>query len=168
MQRTCRLRIVLDLKYPRVIDDARELLERCFPLNLVHVGLKNSKGRCATVSVYSSHLPCLLPQHGAGKKHERPIALEAWQQEHVNVAPWAFLRGCIRSDGCVFVNRTGPYRYISYDFANRSKDIADLFVATCRLLELDCRPTEYRGKWSVRINRQASVIRMLQYVGVKA
>ena len=24
--------------------------------------------------------------------------------------PWPFLRGCIRSDGCVFVNRTGPSR----------------------------------------------------------
>ena len=69
---------------------------------------------------YSSHLTCLFPQHGAGKKHERPIALEPWQQELVAAAPWAFLRGCIRSDGSVFVNRTGRYEYLSYDFCNLS------------------------------------------------
>ena len=76
---------------------------------------------------YSSHLTCLFPQHGAGKKHERRIALEPWQQELVAAAPWAFLRGCIRSDGSVFVNRTGRYEYLSYDFCNLSQDILGLF-----------------------------------------
>jgi hypothetical protein len=74
------------------------------------------------------------PQHGPGKKHDRRIELEALQQALVDVAPWAFLNGCIRSDGCVFVNRTGTYEYLSYCFDNRSADIRDLFVATCRLV----------------------------------
>src|SRR3954469_14295206 len=33
-------------------------------------------GSMRVLCVYSSHLPCLFPQHGAGKKHERPIVLE--------------------------------------------------------------------------------------------
>ena len=52
--------------------------------------------------------------------------LETWQRL-VGAAPWAFLRGCIRSDGCVFVNRTGRYEYLSYGFTNYSSDILDLF-----------------------------------------
>jgi hypothetical protein len=43
-------------------------------------------------------------------KHERPIVLEPWQRELVAATPWALLRGLIRSDGCVFINRTGKVR----------------------------------------------------------
>jgi len=37
--------------------------------------------------VYNAHLPCLLPQHGEGKKHERRIFLENWQHDFVAEAP---------------------------------------------------------------------------------
>ena len=42
-------------------------------------------------------------------------------------APFAFLRGCIRSDGCRFINRTGRYAYVAYDFTNHSPEILDAF-----------------------------------------
>jgi hypothetical protein len=78
----------------------------------------------------------LFPQHGPGIKHRRSIWLEDWQRKLVEDAPFALLRGCIRSDGCVFVNRTDvhrsqPYEYLSYQFSNMSKDIVDLFVQAC-------------------------------------
>ncbi len=41
---------------------------------------------CVEVSHYSKHWPCLLPQHGPGKKHTRPIVLEAWQEVLVKEA----------------------------------------------------------------------------------
>ena len=47
--------------------------------------------------------------------------------EAVAAAPYAFLRGCLHSDGCFFINRTGRYRYLSADFTNRSDDIRALF-----------------------------------------
>src|SRR5215210_1200427 len=128
--RTDRLRISLDAKYPGIIEDARQLLVRCFPRNSIHVG-DATTGACRSLSVYCCHLRCLFPQHGAGMKHLRSIELEAWQREHLAAAPWAFLRGCIRSDGCVFINRTGPYEYESYDFTNYSRDILELFVSVC-------------------------------------
>ena len=118
----------------------------------------------AVVWAHSSHLSCLFPQHGDGKKHERPIVLEPWQQEFVDAAPWAFLRGCIRSDGCVFVNRTGRYEYLSYDFANRSSDILDLFEATCRAVGL--RPRRYAR--AVRLYRREDVGALLDHVGQKS
>lgn len=166
--RTARLRIVLDSKYQGIIEDTRELLERCFPRNEVHVG-RGSSGKCLSVSVYSSHLVCLFPQHGAGRKHRRPIVLEPWQGDIVGVAPWAFLRGCIRSDGCVFINRTGPYEYLSYDFTNSSEEIAHLFMSVCEDLGLRPRANvDSRGVWHIRINRRESVARMLQHIGVKS
>jgi LAGLIDADG-like domain len=168
--RTDRLRIVLDTRYPGIIEDTRLLLTRCFLENRVHVGKGSkggwpgSEGRCASI-----HLVCLFPQHGPGRKHTRAIALEPWQQQLVEAAPWAFIRGCIRSDGSVFVNRTGPYEYLSYEFGNHSEDIARLFVRLCDGLDLRPRINQdSRGRWDVRINRRESVARLLEHVGVKS
>jgi Homeodomain-like domain-containing protein/LAGLIDADG DNA endonuclease family protein len=168
MRRTFRLRIALDTKYPGIIEDGRRLLERCFPHN--GVGVQDVPAYIHVyLSTYSRHLPCLFPQHGPGKKHERPILLESWQRDLVEKAPWSFLRGCIRSDGCAFVNRTGPYEYLSYDFSNRSGDFVRLFVDICDLLDIKYRSNynEKRRLWHVRINRRGCVARMLRHVGLK-
>jgi hypothetical protein len=61
---------------------------------------------CHTISAYSKHWPCLLPQHGPGVKHERPIVLETWQRELVSADPRPFLRGLFHSDGCRITNWT--------------------------------------------------------------
>ena len=98
--------------------------------------------------LYHGHLGCLFPQAGPGKKHER----------------WRFLRGCIRSDGCVFVNRTGPYEYVSYEFSNLSSDIVELFVGTCERLGL--RPRRYPRY--VRLYRRDDVALLLREVGAKS
>jgi hypothetical protein len=119
------------------------------------------------ISVYSSHLGCLFPQHGAGKKHERRILLESWQLRLVERAPWRLLRGLIRSDGSVFVNRTGPYAYLTYDFCNKSSDIVELFTTACDEVGVRHRATWWRGIWRIRISRRASVKLMLANVGMK-
>ena len=118
----------------------------------------------AVIWIYSAHLSCLFPQHGDGKKHDRPIVLDPWQEALIDEAPWAFLRGCIRSDGCVFINRTGPYEYLSYDFANHSEDIIGLFEQVC--LDLRLRPR--RRSRRVRLNRREDVARLVEHVGLKA
>jgi hypothetical protein len=89
--------------------------------------------------------------------------LEPWQEDLVASAPFAFLRGCIRSDGCVYVNRTGKYAYESYSFANLSPDILHLFASACAQAGVECRV--YRKY--VAIYRRASVARMLEHVGRK-
>jgi hypothetical protein len=167
LRRTQRLRIALDTKYPGIIESARSLLDRCFPENPVDV-IPYHDGACVNVSVYSSHLGCVLPQHGPGKKHERRIVLEAWQQGIIDGDPWAFIRACIWTDGCAFINRTGPYEYLSYDFNNRSKDIVDLLARACVRVGVRYRLTGTERRWSVRINRRASVALMQKHVGTKA
>lgn len=149
----------MDARYSEIVDETEALLRRCFPRNRVERVLAH-ESRMVTLWLYHQHLACLLPQHGAGKKHLRRIALEPWQTALIEAAPFAFIRGCIRSDGCVFVNRTGPYEYLSYQFDNHSPHILGLFVEACRLAGLDCRPTARY----VRINRRASVARLLEHV----
>ncbi len=142
--------------------DTEVLLRRAFPENRVS-RVRADGGRSVVLSVYSSHLSCLFPQHGAGKKHERRILLEPWQARLVEQEPWAFLRGCIRSDGCVFVNRTGPYAYVSYEVRNHSADLLRLFAWACRLVGAEHRIYASR----VRIYRRASVALFAEHVGTK-
>jgi Homeodomain-like domain len=162
MARTDGLRLSLDAKYPMMNAEIEALLRRCFPENRVG-RTSQDRGSTLVLWVYNGHLTCLFPQAGAGKKHERSLALEEWQIDRVLAAPWAFLRGCIRSDGCAFVNRTGRYEYLSYDFTNFSDDIRRMFLAVCLFLDLDVRP----GPRRIRINRRASVAQMLEHVGLK-
>jgi len=160
--RSDRLRIFLDTRYPGIVCDARALLQRCFPGKGVG-WLLSKKGTTTILGVYSTHLRCAFPQHGPGRKHNRPIVLEAWQRAIFERQPWPFLRGCIRSDGCVFINRTGRYSYLSYDFRNRSADILQLFTDACELVGVQYR--SYREH--VRIYRRESVALMLPHVGMK-
>lgn len=172
MGRTYRLRISLDSKYPAIMEEVRGVLERCFPHNPVGMQLADA-GSCTILGVYSNHLPCLLPQHGPGRKHERRIALEPWQEALVTAEPWALLRGLIWTDGCSFVNRHGRYEDLCFAFANRSTDLLDLFARTCETVGLPYRRYEPRPEGdrvrvgSVRINRREPVARLVEHVGVK-
>ncbi len=162
MPRTWRFRLYLDSRHGEIVSESHALLERCFGSNKVS-SLYRHDGAMTILSLYSSHLPCLFPQHGPGQKHRRPIALEPWQQSHVAQHPWRFLRGCIRSDGCSYINRTGPYEYLSYEFSNSSPDILALFCETCDQVGVEYRRYAKRA----RVYRRPSVALMEANVGVK-
>jgi hypothetical protein len=105
---------------------------------------------------------------------KRRIILEPWQTAIIEAHPWSFIRACVWTDGCAFVNRTDvhrptPYEYLSYEFSNMSKDIVDLFIASCDRVGVLTRVNRSRrGLWDVRINRRASVALMVEHVGLKA
>ncbi|MFE2568968.1 helix-turn-helix domain-containing protein [Streptomyces mirabilis] len=125
---------------------------------------------------YSQHWPCLFPQHGPGKKHERPIALEPWQQEIVDAHPWEFIRGLIHSDGCRITNWTTRlvagerkrYEYPRYFFTNKSDDIRKLFTDTLDRVGVEWT-TLARGSdpFNISVARKASVALMDAHVGPK-
>ena len=97
-------------------------------------------------------------------KYNRDIVLEEWQARIVEREPWNFMRGLIRSDGCVFINRTGRYEYLSYEFSNLSAQIRELFMDACDRVDVS-----YRGyRRYVRICRRHSVALMQEHVGMKA
>ncbi|WP_411106082.1 helix-turn-helix domain-containing protein [Streptomyces sp. cmx-4-9] len=163
------LRITCDNKWPGLMNAAEEALRRVFPFNRV---CRAKKVGCHDVKVYSKHLLCLFPQHGPGRKHERRIALEGWQQEIVDAHPWEFLRGLIHSDGCRIMNwtvRNGKrYEYPRYFFTNKSDDIRKLCTDTLAkvgvqwtVLARGCDP------FNVSVARKACVALMDVHIGPK-
>lgn len=68
-----RLRIALDRKYPMIVDECAAAMQAVVPWNRVHCQL--TPKNYIEVHAYSKAWPCLFPQHGPGKKHERTITL---------------------------------------------------------------------------------------------
>lgn len=59
VRRVWRLRIVLDLKYPGIIDRCREAIDALMPGQ--HAAVLRKPTRCVEVAQYSKHWPCLFP-----------------------------------------------------------------------------------------------------------
>lgn len=157
-----RLRLTLDAAYPRIIAETEEAIRSVMPRNAVG---RVDRGTWIEVSSYSRSWPCLFPQHGRGKKHERRIVLEAWQWELVELAPDLLIRGLIHSDGCRFENTgRGGWRHPRYVFSNASADIRAIFERACGLLGLHTT----RAPRAVYVSRKADVARMDEFVGPKA
>ena len=97
------------------------------------------------------HWPCLFPQHGPGRKHERPIVLEPWQQRVVEAHPADFLRGLFHSDGSRVANWASRvvggelrrYDYPRWQFTNSSADIRELCCAALDLVEVPWRQSNW-------------------------
>ena len=128
MPRTYKLRIFLDAKYMTIIDEVEQNLRILFPKNKINQQKLYHKGKLSSITVYlySNNLPLLFPQHGVGKKHQRLIKLELWQEKIM--VPEKLLRGLFHSDGCYY-NQTvnNKYTYSYYDFANFSMDILNIW-----------------------------------------
>ena len=160
-RRVWRLRITLDQKYPAIIERCCQAIELLMPGQ--RAGIVKKVG-CFDVSLYSKHWPCLIPQHGPGVKHKRPIALEPWQQALVDQATEEFVLGLIHSDGCRVVANDRGVRSIRYHFSNRSEDIIGLFTAALDKLGIHwTRSTKY----IVSIYRKADTARLDEFIGPK-
>lgn len=167
------MRIVLDKAWPGVIDACEKALRAVRPNNNV---FRAKRQGCFVVSSTSKHWPCLFPQHGPGKKHDRPIILEPWQQAIVDAHPWEFIRGLIHSDGCRITNWTTRmiagerkrYEYPRYFFTNVSADIRGLYTDTLDRLGIEWTQSARNGNaFNISIARKASVALMDTHVGPK-
>ncbi|MGW1062330.1 hypothetical protein [Micromonospora rubida] len=118
---------------------------------------------------YGVHWPCLLPQHGPGKKHERPIVLADWQREIVAAHPGDFVRGLFHSDGCRVANRVTAhgraYVYPRYLFTNESADIMGLCQWALDLLGVAWRMNRRN---SLSVARREAVAALDRHVGPKS
>ncbi|MGW2399930.1 helix-turn-helix domain-containing protein [Kitasatospora sp. NPDC001664] len=172
-QRSPSLSIACAEAWPGLVDAAERAVRTVLPDNSV---CRVRRAGCRDVKVYSKHLPCLFPQHGPGKKHERRIALAPWQQELVEAEPWGLVRGLIHSDGCRIVNWAGRtvdgvvrrHEYPRYFFTNTSTDIVGIFTGTLDLVGVEWRSVNRtRGGVNVSVARRASVELMDLHVGPK-
>lgn len=164
-----RMRITLDVRYPRIVGECEAAMQAVVPRNRVHRQLRTCN--CYEVHAYSKSWPCLFPQHGRGKKHERRIFLAGWQQKLAARWPKQLIKGLIQSDGCRVINTgRGGWRQPRYAFANVSTDVTSIFCSACDCLGLHWTasfPTNEAAAVSIYVSRKADVARLDEFVGPK-
>jgi hypothetical protein len=162
-----RFNLSLDARYPIIRDEAQAATAIVMPSSKASVR-RHPRQRLVWVNSLSKHWPCLFPQHGPGRKHDRPITLEDWQRAILDFYPWRFLRGLIHSDGSRHLNTIRhpkkTYRYPRYEFSNRSDDIRGLFGEYCDKVGVEWRPT---NRWNISVARRDSVALMDRCIGPK-
>jgi Homeodomain-like domain len=169
-KRCYRLRVFMDSRYPSIIGEVAAAMRAVMPTSLATIQPKPPHN-VVEISSYSNAWPCIFPQHGPGRKHERKIELSPWQEAIVEREPEQFIRGLIHSDGCRTTNRVTvagkKYAYPRYFFAEVSKDIQELFCRSCRQLGIEYTFSGGRGR-EISIARAATVARLDAFVGPKS
>ncbi|WP_246228975.1 hypothetical protein [Mycolicibacterium psychrotolerans] len=160
--RTYNIRITCDKRYPAIIDRCRAAIDALFPRQ--RAGVYWRRTGCADVYLFSNHWPCLLPQHGPGRKHRRRIELEAWQQAIVDRETEEFVLGLLHSDGCRVVANDRGIRSVRYHFSNRSEDIIGLFTNALDLLDITWTRSDNH---TVSIYRKEATAMLDEFVGPK-
>ena len=156
-----KLRISLDARYPGIAEECEQAIRTVMPRNRIgRVGY----GTWDELYSYSKSWACLFPQHGAGRKHERQIALVDWQKRLVARWPALLLRGLIQSDGCRFQNTGRGWSHPRYSFANSSEDIKRIFCEACNLMGLHWTRS---GAKTIYVSRKADVATLDRFIGPK-
>ncbi len=163
------MRVSCDASYPRVIEDVTSCLAEVSQGRVFHVRAPG----CIVVQANWTHWPCLFPQHGPGRKHERSIVLETWQSRIVEHCPDAFLRGLFHSDGSRFTNWTRRpvagelkrYEYPRWQFCNVSEDILGLCGWVLDLVDIPWRRSSAKH---ISVSRRAAVARLDELIGLKS
>ncbi|MFD7989973.1 helix-turn-helix domain-containing protein [Kitasatospora indigofera] len=171
--RTLSLAITCGNDWPGLMDEAEQAIRSVLPHN---TPCRVRRIGCHDIKVYSKHLACYFPQHGPGRKHERPIVLQDWQQLIVDEHPWELLRGLIHSDGCRITNwatrtvngEVRRHEYPRYFFTNTSTDIVGIFTGTLDAVGVDWKAAaRARGAVNISVARKASVALMDEHIGPK-
>jgi hypothetical protein len=159
------LRIACADRWPGLIDACADAMLAVLAGSVQRVQQQG----CVSVQSYGKHWPCLLPQHGPGKKHHRSIVLTDWQREILTAHPGPFLRGLFHSDGCRIANpvrRHGKvYVYPRYLFTNESTDILGLCQWALDLLAIRWRMNRPN---SLSVARRDAVAALDRHVGPKS
>lgn len=167
-----KLRIVLDQRYPLIIEECAQAMHDVRPHSDMKVGRVQRIG-CIEVNSHWKHWPCLFPQHGRGRKHERRIWLRPWQEQMTEAHPHKLLRGLIQSDGWRGLNRVRrpvagqmkSYAYPRYQFTNESGDIRRLFCEACENFGVQWRQMNRK---TISVARREDVMKLDCVIGPKA
>jgi hypothetical protein len=167
--RTHALRISCDERLPGIVEDIRRCVSAVHPERRTYV--VRAPG-VIVVQSYWKHWPCLFPQHGPGRKHERELVMASWQREIVERHPADFLRGLFHSDGCRVRNwatrtvagRRKRYEYPRWQFVNESPAIMRWCGEALDQVEIPWRQTTRR---TLSVSTRAGVARLDELIGPK-
>lgn len=168
--RVFNLHVVNDARY--VDDNIRiaELMARVKPGGRPHTRIAPG---CVITTVSWIHWPCLFPQHGPGRKHDRPIVLADWQRRVIESNPGAFPRGLFHSDGSRVRNwarrpvagELKTYNYPRWQFVNASQDIRELCCWALDLVDIPWRQSNVRV---ISVSRREAVAHLDELIGPKS
>jgi hypothetical protein len=166
------LHIYNDKAYEQLNADILELMRSVKPGSRPHTRLVPG---CVVSTVSWKHWPCLFPQHGPGRKHERAIVLEEWQEEIVTAFPADFCVGCFRAPP----DRAGPGRRKGEEIEEGrrrsersderrepSRNPSPCFCASqLGLVEVAWRQS---GPWTISVSRREAVAALDELIGPKS
>jgi hypothetical protein len=164
------LHVINDARYVELNAHLLEIMAVVKPTGRPHT--RRVPGAVIT-TVSWKHWPCLFPQHGAGRKHERDITLADWQVDVVTHFSADFLRGLFHSDGARVANwatrvvgdEKRRYDYPRWQFVNHSEQILQL---CCWALDLAGVAWRRSGRWTVSVSRREAVALLDELIGPKA
>jgi hypothetical protein len=157
-----KLRIFCDSRYPGIIARIIAAARLVVPGRVS--AYKSKAAHLVVITTHWKHMRCLFPQHGPGRKHERFIAFDHWQNEIVLAHAQWFLRGLVESDGCRDLNHVKGKDYPRYSFTNASVDIRRMFTRTAELLDVHWTQMNER---TVAIARRPDVAYLDSFIGPK-
>lgn len=169
MPRYFVLRVSCDATYPGIIADIDGAIGKVRPTGRIHH--VRAPGTIVVSSAWQ-HWPCVFPQHGPGRKHERPIVLEPWQRSIVETHLGPFLRGLFHSDGCraknwtrrVVAGEMKRYDYPRWQFTNVSLDIRELCCWALDLVDIPWRQSNWN---TISVSTRGGVARLDALIGLK-
>lgn len=163
------LHVFNDLRYTTCNDHIADLMRLVKPASRPHT--REVPG-CLITTVGWKHWPCLFPQHGPGRKHERVLGMQDWQWAIVEEHPGDFLRGLFHSDGCRLTNWTVQavagepkrYEYPRWQFTNHSEEIRQWCGEALDLAGIAWRPM---NRWTLSVARREAVAALDDLIGPK-
>jgi len=167
---TWSLRVSCDRTYPGIIGDVTDLIKQVRrDASVQHVPGPG----VVVVQSWWKHWPCLFPQHGPGRKHERTLKMAPWQEAVLRAHPGPFLRGLFHSDGCRSANWTSRvvagerkrYDYPRWQFVNASPEIR---AWCCEALDRVGVPWRVSGPRTVSVSTRSGVAVLDEVVGLKS
>jgi hypothetical protein len=168
--RTYALRIACDGTLPGIVADVTACVQAVHPERRTYAVAAPS---VVVVQSYWKHWPCLFPQHGPGRKHERRLELADWQRTIIEDHPADFLRGLFHSDGCRVANwatrdvagEKKRYEYLRWQFTNESADIMRWCGEALDLVGIAWRQTNQR---TLSVSRCEAVAELDRLIGPKS
>lgn len=163
------LHVFNDMRYPALNTRIADLMRTVKPGARPHQRVLRG---CIATTCGWRHWPCLLPQHGPGRKHLRTLGMAGWQWELVEQHPGAFLRGLFHSDGCrtnnwatrLVAGQPKRYDYPRWQFTNHSAEIRAWCGQALDLVDVPWRASSWR---TVSVSTRAGVARLDELLGPK-
>lgn len=164
------LNVFNDMRYVELNAGIAELMRQVKPGCRPHT---RAVPGCIITTCYWKHWPCLFPQHGPGRKHERVLGMTTWQWEIVEEHPADFLRGLFHSDGCrvnnwatrMVAGRKKRYEYGRWQFTNHSTEIQRWCCAALDLLDIPWRQSNWH---TISVSTKAGVAELDELIGPKS